>query len=51
MAAILKNVKCCVAGRPILMKFGIVVHINPLNPVGNQKFENPRWQTSVAFKS
>jgi len=37
-----------------LMKFGMMMHLSPLNLMGNQKFkekfQNPRWQTAAILK-
>jgi len=48
----MKNVKCNISAavRPILMKFGRMMHLSPLNLMGNQKFQNPRWRTSAILK-
>jgi len=55
MADILKNVKCAISAaiQPILMKFGMLMHLSPLNLTGNQKlkkFQNPRWQMAAILK-
>ena len=44
--AILKNVNCDIfaAVRPILMKFGTMIHLRPLNQTGNQNFKNFKIQ-------
>jgi len=51
---LLKDVKCYISAAvwPILIKFGMTVHIRPSNLKGNKKseFENPRLRTSVTFK-
>jgi len=41
-AAILNNVKCDISAavRPILMKYGKMMHLSPPNLMGNQKFQN-----------
>jgi len=43
-AAILKNVKCDISAavRPILMQFGMMMHLNPLKQTGNQKFSKSK---------
>jgi len=45
-AAILKNVKRNVSAvvRPILMKFGTMMHLRPLYLMGNRKFKNFKIQ-------
>jgi len=47
-AAILKNVKCDIstAVPPILMKFGMMMHLSPINLMGNEKFQNFKIQDS-----
>ena len=51
-AAILKNVICDISAaiRPILIKFGMMMHLCSPNLMGNQKFKNPWWQTAAILK-
>jgi len=46
MAAILKNVECNISAavQPILMKFGMMMHLSPLHLMGNEKFKNLKIQ-------
>ena len=52
MATILKKIKCDIlaAVQPILMKFGMTLHISHPTLTGNQKFENPRWRMVATLK-
>jgi len=52
MATILKKIKCDIlaAVQPILMKFGMTMHISHPTLTGNQKFENPRWRMVATLK-
>jgi len=55
IAAILKNVKCGISAavKPILKKFGMMMHLKPFQPDGKpkiSKFQNPRWRTTAIFK-
>jgi len=54
-AAILKNIKYNISAAiwPILMKFGMMMHLRPLNLTGKSKiskFQNPRWRTMAILK-
>jgi len=57
MAAILRNVKCDITAvvRPILLKFGVMMHLIYLNVMENQKFSNFKiqdneWRPSSKLK-
>jgi len=41
---VLRNIKCDISAtiRPLLMKFGMMMHLSPRNLMANQKFQNPR---------
>jgi len=50
-----KKVKCDISAgvHPILMKFGLMMHLSPLYTYGKQKitkFQNPRWRTAAILK-